>query len=354
MQEILSSKPKHIQIADHIRELINSGTLKNGERLLTDEELAKKYSVNRHTVAAGLKALVKEGLLERAPRRGTIVITDDSEGRKTSNAVGMVMLSKGDVYRDISRNIARGFSKHKLFPVLINGDLIYDDTSVTTFLNTLCSEQAPPYGYIIDGSTHTPYAFLKEHADSFTNLVFINKYHYHERLLNAKYALIDFHAVGRMIAEYFIKKGHRSFVQLAMPERSYAGPWSSLQAQVLGGILEVVRQSEINFNEEVFWKLLHGAPLQETLCELMSGENPPDAVFSYNDAYMRYEVLPVLKSCDKPIDVIGFYNTPHSKECNFSSVCVHEEIIAETAIKLLTNQISDKEVLIKPELIIRT
>lgn len=214
MQEIISSKPKHVQVADHIRKLVNNGTLKNGYRLLPDGELAIKYNVNRHTVAAGLKSLVKEGLLERAPRRGTIVIKDDTKGNKTSNAVGMIMLSKGDVYSEISRNITRGFTKHKLFPVLINGDVVSDSSSVVIFLETLNSEQPCPYGFIIDGNLEFSFEFIKQNIDKFNNIVFINKYHHPEKIVQAKYVLIDFAEAGRLAAKHFIAQGHKKLTKI--------------------------------------------------------------------------------------------------------------------------------------------
>ena len=55
----------------------------------------------------------------------------------------------------------------------------------------------------------------------------------------------------------------------------------------------------------------------------------------------------------KDVELIGYYNTHHSKECGFSSVAIHEEEIGELAVKMLTGAIQDKEILVKPELIKR-
>ena len=70
---IISNTAKHIQIANIVREQILNGDFTPGTRLCSDEELAVQYGVHRHTVAEGLKTLAGEGLLERAPRRGSIV-----------------------------------------------------------------------------------------------------------------------------------------------------------------------------------------------------------------------------------------------------------------------------------------
>lgn len=70
---IVSNIPKSIQIANIVRRQILNGYLAAGDRLHSDAELAGQYQVHRHTVAEGLRILGQEGLLERAPRRGSIV-----------------------------------------------------------------------------------------------------------------------------------------------------------------------------------------------------------------------------------------------------------------------------------------
>lgn len=74
--ELIDTKPKSAMIADIFRDLIASGRLQQGEKLLSDEAIAQKYRINKRTVACGLNTLAKEGLLKRAPRRGTIVVKE--------------------------------------------------------------------------------------------------------------------------------------------------------------------------------------------------------------------------------------------------------------------------------------
>jgi DNA-binding LacI/PurR family transcriptional regulator len=353
MTELIGRKPKNVIIADAIRGQINSGVIPVGERLLSDDDFARKYKVNKRTVAAGLNALVKEGLLERIPRRGTFVIKKDSEGHRTSNAVGMIMYSKGDVYSNINRNITRKFTTRNLYPILISDQVFPDDASVKSFMQAIVNDHVMPYGFLIDGSLRFPFEFLKQNIDKFHNIVFINKYHHPEKIKSAKYVLIDFAEAGRLAAKHFIVQGHKKLTCLAMPELNYAGPWCSVQVQIMQGFAEVCQESNVQFNEEVFWKLLNGAPLTDTVTSLLSSSNRPDAIFSYNDFFIRSEVLPLLGN-DKDIELIGFYNTHHAEECNFSSICIHEEKIAKNALELLANKTTKREVLIKPELIVRS
>ena len=112
---LLGFKLKHTLIAEHLRDQIVSGGFHKGDRLLPDDKLALRYQVDKHTVANALNTLVKEGLLARAPRRGTTVIHDFKKHLSVSKAVGMMMLGKGDVYGDIFRGIMQRFSRHGLY-----------------------------------------------------------------------------------------------------------------------------------------------------------------------------------------------------------------------------------------------
>lgn len=353
MTELIGRKPKNVIISDAIRGQITSGTLPVGERLLSDDDFARKYKVNKRTIAAGLNALVKEGLLERIPRRGTFVINNDSSGHKTSNAVGMIMLSKGDVYSDINRNITSGFASLNLYPIHINNQLFLDDASIKSFMYAIVSDHIMPYGFIIDGGAEFPFEFIKKHIEKFKNIVFINRYLYHEKLGESKYVTVDFREAGRIAAKHFIAQGHRKLACLTRQEKSYAGTWSSMRVQMMQGFAEVCLENNIQFNEDIFWKLLHGAPVTETVNDLINGPDCPDAIFVYSDAFIRDELLPLFGN-NKNIELIGFYNTHHAEECGFSSICIHEEKIARNAIKLLTNKTTEKEILIKPELIVRS
>ena len=163
-QAIVSGKFKHEQVADQVREQIRSGVLARGSRLLPDEDLAQLYNVNRNTVAAGLNILVKEGLLERAPRRGTVV-AETLGGKDVSAAVGMVMLGEGDVYGDLVRQLTTGLFRHGLYPVLIDWRMLEEHGNVLPFLNSLISERTRPYGFLVDGGVPFPFDYFKGKID---------------------------------------------------------------------------------------------------------------------------------------------------------------------------------------------
>ncbi|HEV2301381.1 MAG TPA: phosphonate metabolism transcriptional regulator PhnF [Stellaceae bacterium] len=61
------------QIEERLREAIDAGALRPGERLPTEQMLARRFGVNRHTVRRALGALVGEGLVRVEQGRGAFL-----------------------------------------------------------------------------------------------------------------------------------------------------------------------------------------------------------------------------------------------------------------------------------------
>lgn len=66
--------PLHRQVTLDLRRRMQSGELPVGSMLPPEIELARQLGVSRHTMRAGLDALVREGLLERRRGKGTVVV----------------------------------------------------------------------------------------------------------------------------------------------------------------------------------------------------------------------------------------------------------------------------------------
>lgn len=67
-------KPLHVQIADHIQEMIATQELVPGTRLPTERDLAQQMDVNRTTVHQAVGLLQQRGLVEMKVGSGTYVI----------------------------------------------------------------------------------------------------------------------------------------------------------------------------------------------------------------------------------------------------------------------------------------
>jgi GntR family transcriptional regulator len=68
------ANPMYRQIAEDLREQIESGTLKPGRQLPTEPELREQYGASRNTVRDAIKWLATLGLVETRPGQGTFVV----------------------------------------------------------------------------------------------------------------------------------------------------------------------------------------------------------------------------------------------------------------------------------------
>lgn len=68
-----SEKPVYVQIADELRQNLNDGIYKPGDKLPTEEHLSTQFGVNRHTLRRAIAVLKSEGLLRVDQGRGTFV-----------------------------------------------------------------------------------------------------------------------------------------------------------------------------------------------------------------------------------------------------------------------------------------
>lgn len=93
-----SDRPAYKQVADRLREELDGGDLRPGDRLPSETELMKRFSVSRATARSGLGVLIKEGRAESVQGRGVfvsehnalprLVIKDPVETLASGNASG--------------------------------------------------------------------------------------------------------------------------------------------------------------------------------------------------------------------------------------------------------------------------
>lgn len=67
--------PRYRQIAEDLRQKIESGELDQGSQLPTEIELREQYDASRNTVRDAVKLLTTRGLIETRPGQGTFVAT---------------------------------------------------------------------------------------------------------------------------------------------------------------------------------------------------------------------------------------------------------------------------------------
>ena len=68
------ASPQYHQIADDLRDKIESGELARGAQLPTELELRERYDASRNTISNAIKRLASLGLVVTRPGQGTFVI----------------------------------------------------------------------------------------------------------------------------------------------------------------------------------------------------------------------------------------------------------------------------------------
>jgi len=91
-------RPKSVraQITDHVRAQVTGGTLAPGDKLPSTQELARTWNTHVATVHAALTPLVKEGLISRTRKRGTIVERPEARLERVGVYLPSKLLSGGD------------------------------------------------------------------------------------------------------------------------------------------------------------------------------------------------------------------------------------------------------------------
>lgn len=74
MYKIVRSSRLYEQIVQQVEESIHKGTLKPGDQLPPERELAQQFGVSRTAVREAVKALREKGLVEAYPGRGTFIM----------------------------------------------------------------------------------------------------------------------------------------------------------------------------------------------------------------------------------------------------------------------------------------
>lgn len=101
-----TEKPKYQKLKDYIIETIKSDELTPGDKIYSENEMAIKFDISRHTVRQALGELVSEGWLYRVQGKGTYVNRDPGEHSKNSKTIGVVTTYLNDyIFPSIIRGI---------------------------------------------------------------------------------------------------------------------------------------------------------------------------------------------------------------------------------------------------------
>ena len=83
-------RTKYRELVDYVYNLIDSGTLKPGDKLYSENELSEMFGISRQTVRRAIGLLEEEGVLRRVRGSGTYIGDDRKENLEKRNRIAVV------------------------------------------------------------------------------------------------------------------------------------------------------------------------------------------------------------------------------------------------------------------------
>ena len=330
---------KYAELANKLREQIQTGDFTNGQRLPSENELAAMTGYSRQTVRQAMSVLESEGYTSRVQGSGTYVRSVRPRRTPTHN-IAVVTTYIGEY----------------IFPVILHGiDYVLSRNGYTSMLsatrNRVDNErkiltellQKPIDGLIVEGTkTALPNPNIDLY-DQFAELgipvVFINGFY--PDLKNPIYVVADDRAGGRMACEVLLWAGHRKIAGIFKSDdiqghRRYAG------------YAEALRDAELSVEDDhVIWYTTEnkGRLFAAYGMDALEGCT---AVVCYNDE-VALQVLNAMqtKASDaaSPIAVVSFDNSTIAQlsAMPFISLTSSKEQLGRIAAEKLIGLIQGRE-----------
>lgn len=200
--------PKYLEITEWIREQIGSGKLQAGEKIVSENNLSKLFSVSRQTVRHAIGVLVEEGILVRVQGSGTFV-----NQRKYCSQEGNKRLAVVTTYVD-------GY----IFPRMIQGieKILFEKgySVQMAFTNNLVAKERSILEDILrkneisglitettkSGLPNPNLGLYRELADRGIPVLFINSYY---TALPFPHVSMNDRMAGREAVRHLLSMGHR-------------------------------------------------------------------------------------------------------------------------------------------------
>ncbi len=203
---ITDDTPKYLQLKDFIKNSIQNGELVKGEKIYSENELAKKFNISRHTVRQAIGEMVNEGWLYRSQGSGTFVSSIKGIKKEPSKIIGVITTYLDDyIFPSIIKGIDNVLSKQGYSMILshTNNKIEREAQCITSML------QKNVDGFIIEPTksalpnpNHELYMEIKKKD---LPLILINGYYPSQ---DNSYVVEDDEAGGYLAANHLFSLGH--------------------------------------------------------------------------------------------------------------------------------------------------
>ena len=354
----MEKQMKCAKLVEDLKRQIMSGEIRPGDKISSENVLAKEYDISRQTVRKAIDILRNEGFLYAEHGRGTFC-SDMIKQEGNSGNIAVVMTYLSDyIFPYIIRGIDEVLEKEE-YSILLKSTHNYRKVEAKC-LEELVKKNID--GLIIEPSksqiafkNHDIFSMLERYRVPF---VFVQGV-YHG-MDDKPYVLLDDEKGGYLITKHLIELGHKRIVGVFKADDRQGQNRHS-------GYVRALQEAGIWYDPSlVVWfhtEDMQSLP-QEMIQEIVSKEQI-DAVVSYNDR-IAIQIINALEevgvNIPEDISVTGFDDSEFAKNLKVPLTTIKHpqrkigEAAAELLIKLMKGYAVEDDklhIMMEPELVIR-
>ncbi len=332
--------PKYAIVQEWIKSEINKGSYKNGEKMLSENELMEKFNFSRQTIRLAISNLENQGYLEKIKGSGTYVRIKGGSSNKETRNIGVIITYLDEyIFPEIIKGIENVLSENNYNITLgITYNKVEKETSI---LNSLINKKVD--GIIVEGTKSAiPNPNKEIYAQFKKNIpcVFING-NYPD--LDIPLCSMNDVEGGHMAANYLIERGHKKIGAVFKSDdipghRRYEGFMRAMHKHSI-----VIDEKNILWYTTEDLEYLFKGDADSILLKRFEGCT---AIVCYNDQ-MALNVIRFLERNNiKPFDdvsIIGFDNSTLSKFLDLTSIDHMKYDLGALAAEALIKQIKTGE-----------
>ncbi len=355
---------KHRMIYETVQERIQSGAFRPGDRIPSDAELVREFSVSRPTVARALQELERAGLVRRRPGSGTYVQKVESEGK----LFGLLIprLGETEIFTPICSQMARMAQARNdaiLWGASVSSTGDAGDRDKGELALELCRQYVRQ---AVGGVFFSPLELSqmkdeinREIVDSLSRagipVVLLDR-DYMPYPNRSKYDLvgIDNRRAGNMITSHLLERGCRRILFLARPLSA-----DTIDLRICG-FADAIRQA----GREYSVSMIHRCePRDEAYVARMIRETEPDGIVCGNDvtaAHLMHSLDAIGISVPADVMVAGIDDVRYAELLRVPLTTIHQPCaaIGAAAFNAMLDRIETpdapaREILLSCELVVR-
>ncbi len=362
---------RYKNIANALRERIESEEFKAEERLPSCQELAAEYGVSYVTISRAVRVLELSGLVTSKPGHGIFVVPAEKRFTQPSPQVGFIMQTRGDLFGNFFTPVLNGLGQRHIQSVPLTDDTQLNALDAAERLARMKVYADTGYlSLVVDGDRLFPFSSLDNVFTRFRQVIFVLRCDSDLEFPGANRLVSDFRLAGKELAEHLLAQGITRIAFLTFEEldevwrRSARSSLHSHDQHVFDGIEEACREHGVDFASHCTM-IRNQLPNQkdkdceQALCSFL--RKSPDSrsgIIAIDDSRARYAYNAVAEcglAVGRDVAVTGLFDTALSDvlKPRLTTVNIGEKEIAELTLKAIAGKWHGRTVEVKPHLIIK-